>query len=54
MLSQQIFVNLPVANLPEAKAFYTAMGATLNPQFSDDTATCMVVSDHIHVMLLTH
>jgi predicted lactoylglutathione lyase len=49
-----IFVNLPVADLPRSIAFYEAVGATRNPQFSDDTAACMVMSDTIHVMLLTH
>lgn len=49
-----IFVNLPVSDLPRAVAFYQALGATRNPQFSDDTAACMVLSDIIHVMLLTH
>ena len=49
-----IFVNLPVADLPRAKAFYEAIGAKNNPQFTDDTAACMVFSDTIHVMLLTH
>ena len=49
-----IFVNLPVGNLARATAFYEAIGATKNPQFSDGTASCMVVSETIHVMLLTH
>ncbi len=49
-----IFVNLPVADLKRSIAFYEGIGATRNPQFSDDTAACMVVSDVIHVMLLTH
>ena len=49
-----IFVNLPVTDLPRAKAFYEAIGAKNNPQFTDDTAACMVLSDTIHVMLLTH
>jgi hypothetical protein len=49
-----IFVSLPVRNLPKAKAFYEAVGAVNNPQFSDDTAACMVFSDTINVMLLTH
>ena len=53
-MSKLIFVNLPVADLPAAKAFYEAIGATNNPQFTDDTAACMVFSDTIHVMLLTH
>ena len=53
-MSKMIFVNLPVADLAAAKAFYEAIGATNNPQFTDDTAACMVFSDTIHVMLLTH
>jgi len=51
---KQIFVNLPVRDLKKATAFYLAIGATQNPQFSDDTASCMVFSDTIFVMLLTH
>ena len=53
-MSKMIFVNLPVHDLPKAKAFYEAIGATNNPRFSDDTAACMVFSEAIHVMLLTH
>lgn len=53
-MTRLIFVNLPVADLPRAKAFYEAIGATNNPQFTDETAACMVFSDTIHVMLLTH
>lgn len=49
-----IFVNLPVADLPRSIAFYKAVGAAQNMQFSDDTAACMVLSETIHVMLLTH
>jgi predicted lactoylglutathione lyase len=51
---KQIFINLPVHDLQKATQFYTAIGATRNPQFSDDTAACMVLSDTIFVMLLTH
>ncbi|WP_114954062.1 VOC family protein [Sphingosinicella terrae] len=53
-MTKLIFVNLPVADLPRAKAFYEAIGAANNPQFTDETAACMVFSDTIHVMLLTH
>jgi predicted lactoylglutathione lyase len=53
-MPKQIFVNLPVRDLKQATAFYTAIGATRNPQFSDDTAACMVLSETIFVMLLTH
>jgi predicted lactoylglutathione lyase len=49
-----IFVNLPVANLPASMAFYTALGFVNNPHFTDDTAACMVWSEAINVMLLTH
>jgi predicted lactoylglutathione lyase len=53
-VAKQIFVNLPVKDLKKATAFYEAIGATKNPQFSDDTASCMVFSDTIFAMLLTH
>jgi predicted lactoylglutathione lyase len=53
-MSELIFVNLPVADLDAAKAFYEAIGATNNPQFTDETGACMVFSETIHVMLLTH
>ncbi|MEQ1944774.1 VOC family protein [Mesorhizobium sp. VNQ89] len=53
-MAKMIFVNLPVANLKRATAFYESIGATKNPRFSDDTASCMVVSETIYVMLLTH
>ena len=44
-MAKQIFVNLPVRDLRKATAFYAALGAVKNPQFSDDTASCMVVSE---------
>ena len=53
-MPKQIFINLPVRDLPKAKAFYEAIGAVNNPQFTDETAACMVISDTIFVMLLTH
>ena len=53
-MPKMIFVNLPVADLARATGFYEAVGATKNPQFSDATASCMVLSETIHVMLLTH
>jgi predicted lactoylglutathione lyase len=52
-MATQIFVNLPVKDLKRSVAFFTALGYTFNPQFTDENATCMIVSpDHIHVMLL--
>lgn len=53
-MTARIFVNLPVADLSRAMAFYEALGFTNNPQFSDDAGACMVLSDTIHVMLLSH
>ena len=53
-MPKMIFVNLPVADLKRATAFYESIGATKNPQFSDDTASCMVFSETIYAMLLTH
>ena len=53
-MSRLIFVNLPVADLDRSIAFYEAIGASRNAMFSDETAACMVVSDTIHVMILTH
>jgi len=53
-MSKMIFVNLPVADLKASMAFYDALGFENNPQFTDETAACMVWSEAIHVMLLTH
>jgi predicted lactoylglutathione lyase len=52
--SKLIFVNLPVADLDRSVAFYEAIGARKDPRFSDATAAGMVLSETIHVMLLTH
>lgn len=49
-----IFVNLPVADLDRSMAFYSAIGAVNEPKFTDPTAACMMVSDAIGIMLLTH
>ncbi|MBN8792774.1 MAG: VOC family protein [Stenotrophomonas nitritireducens] len=49
---QMIFVNLPVRDLDASKAFFAALGYTFNPQFTNQDAACMVVSDSIYVMLL--
>jgi uncharacterized protein len=53
-MSTKIFVNLPVNDLDKSIAFFTSLGFTFNPQFTDETATCMIVGEDIHVMLLTH
>lgn len=52
-MSRKIFVNLPVKNLKKSMDFFTKVGFKNNPQFTDDTAACMVASEHIFVMLLT-
>ncbi len=54
-MAKQIFINLAVSDLQKSMDFYLALGFTNNPQFSDEeTAKCMVWSEHIFVMLLTH
>lgn len=53
-MSRKIFINLPVADLEAAEAFYHALGFTNEPKFTDETAACMVWSEAIMVMLLTH
>jgi predicted lactoylglutathione lyase len=53
-MAKMIFVNLPVADLARATAFYEAIGAVRNPQFCDGTASCMVFSETIYAMLMTH
>ncbi|UCS92141.1 glyoxalase/bleomycin resistance/extradiol dioxygenase family protein [Echinicola marina] len=51
---KQIFINLAVKDVDKSMGFYTALGFTNNPQFSDDTTKCMVWSDTIFVMLMEH
>ena len=53
-MPRMIFVNLPIADLAKATAFYQAIGATKDKRFSDGTGSCMVFSDTIFTMLLTH
>jgi hypothetical protein len=52
-MATKIFVNLPVKDLKRSVGFFTSLGYTFNPQFTDETAACMIVSDDIYVMLLT-
>jgi predicted lactoylglutathione lyase len=52
-MANKIFVNLPVKNLSKSIEFFTKLGFGFNPQFTDETATCMIVTDDIFVMLLT-
>ncbi|MBC1520158.1 VOC family protein [Listeria aquatica] len=48
-----IFVNLPVNDLDESIAFFTELGFEFNPEYTDENATCMVLGDHLFIMLLT-
>jgi predicted lactoylglutathione lyase len=50
---KQVFINLVVKDLNKSMDFYTQLGFTNNPQFSDDTAKCMVWSENIFVMIMT-
>lgn len=50
--NRDVFVNLPVRNLKKSKTFFAGLGFTFNPQFTDDKAACMVLSDKGYVMLL--
>lgn len=52
-MATNIFVNLPVRNLDKSKAFFIQLGFVFNPQFTGETAACMIVADNIYVMLLT-
>jgi predicted lactoylglutathione lyase len=52
MPNKNIFVNLPVKNLERSVAFFTKLGYTFNPQFTDENATCMIIGDNIYAMLL--
>ena len=52
-MTTKIFVNLPVEDLEKSKAFFAKLGYRFNPQFTDETAACMVITDDIYAMLLT-
>lgn len=51
-MQQMIFVNLPVSDVQRARAFYTGLGFTINEQFSNEQAACVVISESIYVMVL--
>jgi predicted lactoylglutathione lyase len=53
-MTTKIFVNLPVNDLARSMGFFEQLGFRFNAQFTDDTAACMVISDDIYAMLLTH
>ena len=51
-MAKQIFVNLPVKDLNKSVAFFTSLGFSFNPQFTDEKATCMIIGENIFAMLL--
>lgn len=51
-MATSIFVNLPVKDLNRSVEFFTKLGYTFNPQFTDENATCMIISENIYFMLL--
>ena len=53
-MATKIFVNLPVKDLNRSVEFWKSMGYRFNPKFTDETAACLVISDDIYSMLLTH
>ncbi len=53
-MSKQVFISLPVADLPRSMAFFQALGYAPNPAFSGDEAACIVINDTTFVMLLSH
>jgi predicted lactoylglutathione lyase len=52
LMHSQIFVNLPVKDLKRSVDFFTKLGYTFNPQFTDENATCMIIGENLFVMLL--
>jgi uncharacterized protein len=53
-MPRQLFVNLPVQDLSRSTEFFKRLGFKFNPQFTDDTAACLVIGDNNYAMLLTH
>lgn len=53
-MNRKIFINLPVKDLNRSIEFFKRTGFTINPQFTDETAACVVISDDIYAMILTH
>lgn len=53
-MATRVFINLPVKDLQASITFFTKLGYTFNPQFTDEHATCMIISDTIYAMLITH
>lgn len=52
-MATKVFINLPVKDLNKSVSFFTGLGYTFNQQFTDENATCMIISDYIFAMLMT-
>jgi predicted lactoylglutathione lyase len=52
-MASKVFINMPVKDLNKTKAFFEGLGYSFNPQFTDENAACMVISDAIYAMMLT-
>ena len=52
-MATSVFINLPTSDLDRAKAFYTGLGWTINPLFSDENAVCVVIDENLYLMVLT-
>nr|WP_255032169.1 VOC family protein [Bordetella genomosp. 1] len=53
-MHKQIFVNLPVADLPRSQAFFSGLGLHFNPKFTNQQAACLVIGENLYAMLLVH
>ncbi|SEN80343.1 hypothetical protein SAMN05216227_102544 [Pseudorhodobacter antarcticus] len=53
-MTQMVFINIPVSDLDRSKSFFQAIGFTLNLNFADETACCVVIADNINLMVLSH
>jgi uncharacterized protein len=53
-MSTKVHINLPGANLPKSIWFFESLGYHINPHFTDETGACVVISEEIYTMLLTH
>lgn len=53
-MDTKIFINLPVKDVEKSKEFYTKLGFTVNPQFTNEIAACMILNESIYVMILSH
>lgn len=52
-MATEMFVNLPTSDLERAKAFYTGLGWRINENFTDENAACVIIDEHLYLMILT-